>query len=88
MKEDILDAIRDAGEFSNEDKNQTIMRCVDVIEYLYETASKIAVSFILTQPCEKAQALFKQPEALAIKAMETAMRQVAYGGRAPGEPVH
>jgi hypothetical protein len=88
MKEEILDAINDAGVYSNEDKAQAIIRCVDVIDYLYETASKIVVCFIETQPCEKAQALSNHPEELAIKAMEAAMRQVAYGGRQPGEPVH
>lgn len=88
MKEDILDAIEDAGEFFDEDKNQAISRCVDVIDSLYETASKIAVNYILTQPHEKTRAFFDQPEALAIQAMQTAMRQIACGGRGPGEPVH
>ena len=87
MKEEILDTIRDAGVFSDE-KTLAIARCIDVIDYLYETASKIAANFILTQPCETAQAFSNHPEALAIKAMETAMRRVACGGRGPGDPVH
>ena len=88
MKEDVLDAIRDGGVFFGEEKNQAIARCVDVIDYLHEAASKIAISFILTQSNEKAEHFSNHPEALAVQAIQTAMRQVACGGRRPGEPVH
>ncbi len=88
MKEEILEALNDVSSFNNEEKTQAIMRCVDVIEHLYETASRFAVLFIETQSCEKAKELSDHPEELAIKVMEAAMRKVAYGIRPPGEQLH
>ena len=85
MKEKNPDNLNPAGRLSSEEKNQAIMRCINVVDYLYETASRIVVGFIETQPCEKAMALSNHPEELAIKAMEAAMRQVASGGRQPGD---
>lgn len=88
MKEDVLDAIRDGGVFFGEEKNQAIARCIDAIDYLHEAASKIAINFILTQSDDKAQHFSKNPEALAVQAIQTAIRQVVCGGRGPGEPLH
>ncbi len=88
MKEEILEALNDVSSFNNEEKTQAIMRCVDIIEHLYETASRYAVLFIETQSSEKAKELSDHPEELAIKVMEAAMRKVACGGRPPGESLH
>ena len=80
-----MNDFNNAGGLSGEEKNQAIMRCINVVDYLYETASRIVVSFIETQPCENAKVLSNHPEELAIKAMEAALRQVATGGRQPGD---
>ena len=88
MKKDILDAINEACRNLSEEKTQAIMRSVNVIDYLHETASRIAFFFIATRPCEQARALSHHPEALAIQAMQAALRQVANGGRQHGDPVH
>jgi hypothetical protein len=88
MKEDVLDAIKEGGVFFGEEKNQAVARCVDVINYLHEAASKIAINFILTQSDEKAEHFSSNPEALAVQAIQAAIRQTVCGGRKPGEPVH
>ena len=88
MKEDVLDEVKAAGGLSNEERTQAIIRCINVVDYLYETASRIVIAFIETQPCENAGILSKHPEELAIKAMEVAMQRVACGGRQQGEQVH
>ena len=85
LKEEILDTIDEHGGFASEEKAMAIKRCLNVVEYLYETASNIVVVFIETQPSEKAKALVDKPEELAIKAMQAAMRQIIRGGRQPGE---
>ena len=87
LKVEILETIDEHGGFSNEEKAAAIKRCLNVVEYLYETASNIVVVFIETQPFDKARVLADQPEELAIKAMQTALRQIARGGRQPGEQV-
>ena len=87
LKEEILETIDEPGGFSNEEKAKAIKRCLNVVEYLYETASNIVVVFIETQPSDKAKVLADKPEELAIKAMQAALSQMARGGRQPGEQV-
>jgi hypothetical protein len=88
MKEDILDAINDVYQHLGKEKAQAIMQSVDVIDCLAETASKFVFFFIATRPNEQSKILSCPPEELAIKAMQTALQQVANGGRQHGEQVH
>ena len=87
MKKD-LPAIDDAlADFSKEEKENAITHSVNVIDLLSSTAIDIIINFVENQRCPEAKALLTQPEVLAVKAMEAALRHLIQGGRGPADSI-
>ena len=54
------------------------MRCINLVEYLSDTANRIIFHFVKNIPCEEAKKiLLENPESLALRALEHAWKNVS-----------
>lgn len=69
-------------------KENAVLRSIQIVDLVCDTATEFIVEFVDNQECPEAQALLSQPEILGFRAVEAALRHWLNGGRRQEQPVH
>ena len=85
LNDDSLESTRPLSE----QEERAIARCLNMIDYISDTAANMVINFLQSNPCPEAKRfLLNRPEDLAIKTFEKTINDIIHGGRQPGEQAH
>ncbi|MCF8068495.1 MAG: hypothetical protein K9L30_07920 [Desulfobacterales bacterium] len=70
--------VKNSLKLTTEQEMNITLRCVNLVDYLTDTANRIIHQFVQNIPCAEAKkTLLENPESLALRALEQAWKNIA-----------
>ena len=88
-KNDAIKNTTSASEFSMKEEEDLLIRCMNMIDYLSESAINAIYYYLHNLPCPEAKKfLIENPEEFTARTVDQIIKSYYRGGKSPEEPTH